>query len=79
MEQEYSNCKGEVFSTQLLTPHNIQLVLAFLDADTIISIIKAGGKGSRGCSPLVSVASVRHFLNNFLNKTDRSIYMPFYA
>ena len=60
-----------------LTPNNIFMILSFLDPLTIDNIILADNQNSRHKLKLASVARNHAFLKKYLNKTDRTIYMPF--
>ena len=62
-----------------LTPNNIFMILSFLDPLTIDNIILADNQNSRHKLKLASVARTHAFLKKYLNKTERTIYMPFYS
>lgn len=62
-----------------LSNHNINLILSFLDNESIESIIQAGKLiGTDNCK-LISTARIKYFVIKYLNRTDRSIYIPFYS
>jgi lipopolysaccharide biosynthesis glycosyltransferase len=61
-----------------LTPHNRNLVIAFLDHDDIEAIAEALHSKCSSNSFVKSVY-IRHFVQSYLTRTDRSIYIPFYA
>jgi hypothetical protein len=63
---------------QYLTPHNRNLVIAFLhpqDIELIVRVLRP--QYTR--DSFVTCLYIRHFVQSYLTRTDRSIYIPFYA
>jgi hypothetical protein len=78
MEQAHSLQTPTHPNINSLTPNNIFMILSFLDPLTIDSIILADNQNSRNKFKLAPVARNHSFIKKYLNKTDRTIYMPFY-
>ena len=54
-------------------------IVSFLDIDTVTQLAATIAERPRHLRSFLEVLRVRLFLQNHLTRTDRSIYMPFYA
>ena len=59
------------------TCDNLMSILGFLGRDGVREIVEACGQGE-GEAKFLSLCGVCNFVNDYLTRTDRSLYMSFY-
>lgn len=61
----------------LLQLRDLYSIVSYIDSDTLRTLFTALPTGTP--SKFLQVARITYFLHNYLTRTDRSLYMPFYA